>query len=137
AGIKTFVLGMMGWTYEYHWVLENMATHGCTGRYYAVDDPEEIDEALGDIMRYVADCNIGVQCSGIPDPDMVNFHVRPDDAIILRSLEHESGWDWVETCGGDVTVGQVAFFGEHCDHLLARGLDGVRGTHGCPTEWAD
>ena len=137
AGIKTFVLGMMGWTYEYHWVLENMALHGCTHRYYAADDPEAIDEALDDIMRYVADCNVGVRCSRIPDPDLVNFYLRPGGDVIPRSLEHETGWDWVEPCTEGEGVGQVAFFGEHCEHLLATGLDGVRGTHGCPTEWAE
>jgi hypothetical protein len=137
AGIKTFVLGMMGWTYEYHWVLQNMATHGCTHRFYAADDPEEIDGALDDIMRYVADCNVGVRCSRIPDPELVNFYLRPDGTVIPRSLEHEIGWDWVEACEDGSSVGQVAFFGEHCDHLLDRGLDGVRGAHGCPTEWAE
>jgi hypothetical protein len=134
-GIKTFVLGMVGIDLDWYWVLEDMAGRGCTGHFYPADRPEDIEGALDDIMRLVADCNVGVRCSRISDPELVNFYARPGDEVIPRNPLRTSGWDWLEPCDEGVSVGQVGFFADDCEHLLDRGLDGIRGKHGCPTVW--
>jgi len=132
AGIPTWVLGL-GAASDYAWVMENMASHGCTEHAFAADAPGDVAAALEAIARQVESCRFEMSCADIPDRDRVNFFSEPGHGRIPRDAGRTSGWDWVDPCGAGDASGAVEFFGDDCVRIRAGEFDRIGAEFGCPT----
>jgi hypothetical protein len=130
AGIKTYVVGLGPVQLQVS-VLQAMAQHGCTTQPYTPADPAAIKKTFGDIAAGVATCSFEMDCSKIPDMNLVNFYF--DGKLVPRVINHGSGWDWVVSCKGTNT-GKVEFFGVDCAAIKASQIKTVSAKFGCATK---
>jgi len=126
-GIPTFVIGMPG-AEPYATVLDALAEAGGTARsgtttaYYAVNDQDELEEAL-----YAIGTGLAISCSidldeAPQDPRHVNVYF--DGEIV--PADPDDGWSW----DGDA---RIVVHGEACDTLKSGRVIDARAVFGCDT----
>jgi hypothetical protein len=125
-GIPTYVVGMPG-AETYADVLAGLAEAGGTARdtgaeYYAVEDQDELEQALYDIGTGVAiSCSIELDAPP-DDPSLVNVYF--DGEVV--PADPDDGWSW----DGDT---EIRVNGAACDRLKSGNVIDARAVFGCDT----
>jgi hypothetical protein len=123
-GIQTFVIGMSTAAVEWGDVLDQMAEHGATERFYPAEEPAELQAAFEAITGMVATCEFDLNPSDAADPNQVNFYF--DGEAVPRDPAGENGWNWID---GDT----IAFYGSYCDRIMGGSVGVISAKYGCPT----
>ncbi len=124
-GVRTYVLGMGSWMGGDRDLMNRMAEHGGTGRFYPAEDPSRILAAFEEIMgTIVVSCRFDLSPGPEADPTQVNLHVGGE--VIPRDPSHTNGWDYVDE-------DTVEFYGPVCDAILSGDVSAVSASYGCPT----
>ena len=119
GGIPTYVIGIDGGERsEFTSALNRMAIAGgrpnpAPGdrRYYSVQAPTDLDNALATIQRSITLCAF---LAPRPPVDPNDVAVDAAGIEVPRDRTHMNGWDWT-----DVAMGEVSFFGPACDRIIA------------------
>jgi len=123
-GIRTFVIGMSTAAVEWGDVLGQMAEHGGTERFYAAEDPTELQAAFEAITGMVATCEFDLNPSDAADPNQVNFYF--DDEVVPRDPTSSNGWNWTDE-------DTITFYGSYCDLIMSGSVGVISAKYGCPT----
>lgn len=111
--IPVYVLGIGGSEQPaFTRALDDMAVAGgrakpTSPKFYNVQTPAEMDEALTTISNSVAKCTYLTPSAPV-DPNAISVEI--EGKPIPRDPTHTNGWDWV-----DQAYGSLAFFGAACD----------------------
>jgi hypothetical protein len=122
--IRTFVIGMSTAAAEWGDVLDQMAEHGATERFYPAEDPSELQAAFEAITGMVATCEFDLNPSDAADPNQVNFYF--DGEVVPRDPTSTNGWNWTDE-------DTIVFYGSTCDSIMGGSVGVISAKYGCPT----
>jgi len=123
-GIPTYVLGFGNGINNQPQTLQDMATAGGTGTYYAANSPLELSQALDDIASKVEGPGCSMELSETP-PNADRLAVFFDGSEVPRSKAHTDGFDY------DASTNTITFYGDACTRLDSGDVEEVQVEYGC------
>ncbi len=124
AGIPVYVIGFGDVSVADPGFLNQMASAGGTGSFFAANSPTELQAALQQISGTVTQASCNFQLATVP-ADQTKLGVTIDGVAVPRDPSHQIGWDY------DAATNSITFYGDTCEGIQGGQGANVGVDYGC------